>query len=128
MSTLAPLYYKNFKCKADACEHSCCVGWRVELDDRTVDLYESAEGEYADELRARMCKDGDGCFMYNCPNYITEVQFYPILKKELDLLEAEMARLKELGYERQWQVEYVKYKYLKPLVEELEVQLHEESA
>ena len=32
------------------------------------------------------------------------------------------------GYERQWQVEYVKYKYLKPLVEELEVQLHEESA
>ena len=42
--------------------------------------------------------------------------------------EAEMARLKELGYERQWQVEYVKYKYLKPLVEELEVQLHEESA
>lgn len=46
----------------------------------------------------------------------------------LDMLEAEMVRLKELGYERQWQVEYVKYKYLKPLVEELEVQLHEESA
>ena len=50
------------------------------------------------------------------------------MKKELDLLEAEMTRLKELGYERQWQVEYVKYKYLKPLVDELEVQLHEESA
>lgn len=80
------------------------------------------------DFRRGNCTDGDGCFMYNCPNYITEVQFYPILKKELDLLEAEMARLKELGYERQWQVEYVKYKYLKPLVEELEVQLHEESA
>jgi len=80
------------------------------------------------DFRRGNCTDGDGCFMYNCPNYITEVQFYPILKKELDLLEAEMTRLKELGYERQWQVEYVKYKYLKPLVEELEVQLHEESA
>lgn len=79
------------------------------------------------DFRRGNCTDGDGCFMYNCPNYITEVQFYPILKKELDLLETEMARLKELGYERQWQVEYVKYKYLKPLVEELEVQLHEES-
>ena len=75
MSTLAPLYYKNFKCKAGTCEHSCCVGWRVELDDRTVDLYESAEGEYADELRARMCKDGDGCFIPSvggrCP-HLTE--------------------------------------------------------
>ena len=30
-------------------------------------------------------------------NHITEVQFYPILKDELDLLEKEMARLKELG-------------------------------
>ena len=66
--------------------------------------------------------------MYNCPNFITEVQFYPVLKKELDLLEEEMARLKGLGYERQWQVEYVKYKYLKPIVEELEVNLHDESA
>ena len=80
------------------------------------------------DFRRGNCTDGDGCFMYNCPNYITEVQFYPILKKELNLLEAEMTRLKELGYERQWQVEYVKYKYLKPLVEELEGQLHEESA
>lgn len=77
------------------------------------------------DFRRGNCTDGDGCFMYNCPNYITEVQFYPILKKELDLLETEMTRLKELGHERQWQVEYVKYKYLKPLVDELEVQLHE---
>ena len=75
------------------------------------------------DFRRGNCTDGDGCFMYNCPNYITEVQFYPVLKKELDLLEAEMARLKELGQERQWQREYVKYKYLKPLVDDLEVQL-----
>ena len=40
------------------------------------------------------CGDGDGCFFYNCPNYITEVQFYPIIKEEQDLLEKEMARLK----------------------------------
>ena len=57
-----------------------------------------------------------------------EKKILAILKKELDLLEAEMTRLKELGYERQWQVEYVKYKHLKPLVEELEVQLNEGSA
>ena len=77
------------------------------------------------DFRRGNCTDGDGCFMYNCPNYITEVQFYPILKKELELLEAEMTRLKGLGRERQWQCEYIKYKHLKPLVNELEVQLDE---
>lgn len=33
-----------------------------------------------------------------------------------------MERSKMLGLERQWQRQYVKYKYLKPLVESLEVQ------
>ena len=76
------------------------------------------------DFRRGNCTDGDGCFFYNCPNYITEVQFYPILKDELDLLEKEMARLKELDHEREWQKQYIKYKYLKPLVESLEVQLN----
>lgn len=80
------------------------------------------------DFRRGNCTDGDGCFMYNCPNYITEVQFYPILKDELDLLEKEMARLKELGHEREWQRQYIKYKYLKPLVDDLEVQLNGEKS
>ena len=42
------------------------------------------------------------------------------MKDELDLLEKEMARLKELGQEPAYQVQAVKYKYLKPLVESLE--------
>ncbi len=75
------------------------------------------------DFRRGNCRDGDGCFFYNCPNYITEVQFYPILKAELDLLEKEMARLKELDYEREWQKQYIKCKYLKPLLESLEEQL-----
>jgi integrase len=75
------------------------------------------------DFRRGNCTDGEGCFMYNCPNYITEVRFYPVLKSELDLLEAEMTRLEELGREREWQREFVKYKYLKPLVESLEVEI-----
>ena len=74
------------------------------------------------DFRRGNCTDGDGCFMYNCPNYVTEVSFLPILKDELRLLEIEMSRLKELGQEPAWQVQYVKWKYLKPLVEELEGQ------
>ncbi len=69
------------------------------------------------------CADGDGCFFYNCPNYITEAKFYPILKQELELMEIEMDRLKLLNRERDWQRQFVKYQYLKPLVESLEAQM-----
>lgn len=77
------------------------------------------------DFRRGNCTDGDGCFFYNCPNYITEVKFYPILKSELDLMEQEMERLKLLGREREWQKQFIKHKYLKPLVESLEVQKDE---
>ena len=130
-SKIAGLRAKEIKGKLDNLFYGKT---RDEIDDiiseltKTMSFNPLPTGVCLYDFRRGNCTDGDGCFMYNCPNYITEVQFYPILKKELDLMEAEMARLKELGYERQWQVEYVKYKYLKPLVEELEVQLHEESA
>ncbi|GKX66199.1 tyrosine-type recombinase/integrase [Inconstantimicrobium mannanitabidum] len=78
------------------------------------------------DFRRGNCSDGDGCFFYNCPNYVTEVKFYPILKQELDLMEKEMARYKELGQQRSWERQYVKYKYLKPLVDSLEDQINEE--
>ncbi|PEI87120.1 hypothetical protein CN679_22790 [Bacillus pseudomycoides] len=77
------------------------------------------------DTRRGDCSDGDGCFFYNCPNYVTEVEFYPVLKKELDLLEAEMARFKALERERDWQRLYVKHKFLKPLVDSLEAQMNE---
>lgn len=77
------------------------------------------------DFRRGNCTDGDGCFMYNCPNYLTEVSFYPVLKKELELMEREMARFKDLGRERDWQRQKVKHRHLKPLVEELEDEMEQ---
>ena len=28
-----PDYYKEFQCIADQCEHSCCIGWEIDVDD-----------------------------------------------------------------------------------------------
>lgn len=75
------------------------------------------------DFRRGNCSDGDGCFFYNCSNYITGVEFYPILKKELELMEKEMARLRELGQQRSWQRQYIKWQHLKPLVADLEGQM-----
>ncbi len=80
------------------------------------------------DFRRGNCSDGDGCFFYNCPNYVTEIKFYPVLKQELDLMEKEMARYKELGQQRSWERQYVKWKYLKPLVDSLEVQINGKEA
>lgn len=75
------------------------------------------------DTRRGNCSDGDGCFFYNCPNFITDTRFLSIHKKELELMEKEMARFKKEDRERDWQRLYVKHKFLKPLVEELEAQL-----
>lgn len=126
-SKIAGLRAKEIKGKLDDLFHGKT---EAEIDDVITDLAKTMSfnplptGVCLYDFRRGNCTDGDGCFFYNCPNYITEVQFYPILKDELDLLEKEMARLKEFGQEPAYQVQAVKYKYLKPLVESLEVQLN----
>jgi integrase len=101
-----------------------------EIDDLVSDLASTMgfnplpTGVCLYDFRRGNCENGDGCFFYNCPNYVTEAKFYPILKQELDLMEKEMARYKALGRERDWQRQEVKYRYLKPLVESLEVQIN----
>ena len=124
-SKIAGLRAKEIKGKLDTLFHGKT---EAEIDDvitrlaKTMSFNPLPTGVCLYDFRRGNCTDGDGCFFYNCPNYITEVKFYPVLKDELDLLEKEMARLKELGHEREWQKQYIKHKYLKPLVESLEVQ------
>ena len=51
MKLFAPAYYKDFKCIADRCRHSCCVGWEIDVDERTREKYANLSGEYADVIR-----------------------------------------------------------------------------
>ena len=68
MKIYAPKYYSEFACVADKCTHSCCVGWDIYIDDRTMERYRSLDSAYAGEIRKsiegidepkfRMCADG----------------------------------------------------------------------
>lgn len=40
MEIFLPSYYKDFRCIADRCRHSCCVGWEISVDDETMEKYE----------------------------------------------------------------------------------------
>lgn len=43
MKLYSPLYYKEFKCKAEKCSHNCCVGWEIDLDSDAISRYELLE-------------------------------------------------------------------------------------
>ena len=51
MNEIFPNYYKKFKCIADKCKHSCCIGWEIDIDEETMDLYNSLDGGFADSIR-----------------------------------------------------------------------------
>ena len=37
MKIIVPDYYKDFKCLAGDCKHSCCIGWEVDIDADTLE-------------------------------------------------------------------------------------------
>ena len=63
MKTVVPNYYKDFRCIADKCRHSCCIGWEIDVDNETLSAYEKLSGNIADRLKANIgfC-DGQACF------------------------------------------------------------------
>ena len=50
-----PDYYKDFRCKADKCLHTCCAGWLVGIDEASVARFEKDP-----EVSSKM---SDGCFV-----------------------------------------------------------------
>lgn len=41
MKIVAPSYYKDFKCIADKCKHTCCIGWEIYLDEESSKRFSS---------------------------------------------------------------------------------------
>lgn len=57
MKEAFPNYYHKFKCIADKCKHSCCIGWEIDIDDETMQLYASLGGETGERIRQNI--EGD---------------------------------------------------------------------
>ena len=50
MKVFYPYYYQNFRCIAEKCTHSCCVGWEISVDDETLENYTRHNPEYCDYI------------------------------------------------------------------------------
>ncbi len=54
MNTIVPDYYNQFKCIADKCQHSCCIGWEIDIDDATFEKYNNLDGNFALKLKSKI--------------------------------------------------------------------------
>ena len=45
MLYVIPDYYKEFKCVADKCEDTCCAGWQIVIDEKSLRKYKKVCGE-----------------------------------------------------------------------------------
>ena len=64
MKKIVPSYYKKFHCIADKCKHSCCIGWEIDIDDKTKSVYESVPGDFGIRLKNSInTENGVSCFV-----------------------------------------------------------------
>lgn len=50
MKIFAPKYYKDFKCAASNCTHSCCIGWEIDVDENTLLKYSNLTSGYGKQI------------------------------------------------------------------------------
>ena len=58
MNTFFPDYYKDFKCIADKCKHTCCAGWEIDVDETSLERFR-AEPDIASHLDGNTIILGD---------------------------------------------------------------------
>ncbi|MGN0405686.1 MAG: flagellin lysine-N-methylase, partial [Bariatricus sp.] len=55
MRYIIPDYYKEFQCTADRCEDTCCAGWQIAIDQKSIREYGKVTGDF----RRRMFQSVD---------------------------------------------------------------------
>ncbi len=66
-----PFYYNDFQCIADKCRDNCCIGWEIDIDQKTAAHYASVQGAFGDRLKEHICFGDISCFILDeqerCP-------------------------------------------------------------
>ena len=65
-----PGYCRDFICSADKCSDNCCIGWEIDIDEKTAEYYMSVEGEFGKRLKNGITSGDCYSFILNngrCP-------------------------------------------------------------
>ena len=68
-----PDYYKNFKCIADKCPMTCCEGWAIVIDDKSLEKYVDCSNsryicKHIDQNEKIFLQNGSRCSFLNRSN------------------------------------------------------------
>ena len=92
MKLYAPSYYNEFKCIADRCRHSCCIGWEIGVDAETLRRYEKLSDAEREEIcshikdgKIQLCEDG------RCP-FLDESGLCKIISRYGDAFTSKICR------------------------------------
>ena len=58
MKTFIPDYYNKFSCIANKCNHNCCIGWEIDIDNETYEYYKSLKGDMGKRLCEEVSEEG----------------------------------------------------------------------
>ncbi len=58
-----PDYYKDFRCIGSACRHNCCIGWEIDIDSKSAELYRGVCGELGERLKKSISYEGEPHFI-----------------------------------------------------------------
>ena len=56
--------FDNFKCIADKCPKSCCIGWQIMIDEDSLDKYATTSGDFGHRLKSSINYE-EGSFLQN---------------------------------------------------------------
>ncbi len=59
MKLIVPHYYPQFRCIADRCRHSCCIGWEIDVDEESLAKYATLPDALGEEIRANLVTEDD---------------------------------------------------------------------
>lgn len=68
LKIFAPDYYRDFRCIAGDCKHSCCIGWEIDVDEETAEIYKNVPGDFGKKLRENIDFSEEGGSFRLCEN------------------------------------------------------------
>ena len=77
MFIIKPDFYDEFKCIADKCTDSCCIGWEIDVDENAFEKYNRLQSPLGEEIRSRIIKSEDDCYCFE----LAEKERCPFLDK-----------------------------------------------
>ncbi|MCC8016376.1 MAG: flagellin lysine-N-methylase [Clostridiales bacterium] len=75
MKLITPDFYKDFKCIAGNCPDSCCAGWEVDADEKSLDYYKTLSGDLRNRIDSVLTTDEFGNTVFK----LTESKRCPFL-------------------------------------------------